>query len=77
MVVIDKNTTIRIPTTMVIVDKDDLIVDDVDGLAVDGTTVGAKVEGSTVGAKVEGSTVGTAVNGIIVGSTVGAAVEGL
>ena len=68
MVVIDKNTTIRIPTTMVIVDKDDLIVDDVDGLAVDGTTVGAKVEGSTVG---------TAVNGIIVGSTVGAAVEGL
>jgi hypothetical protein len=42
VVVIDINTTRRIPITMVIVDKDDLIVD------------GAKLEGTSVGAVVDG-----------------------
>ena len=40
------NTTTRIPITMFIVDKDDLIVDGVDGLQV-GTTVGDRLKACT------------------------------
>jgi len=40
------NTTRRIPITMVVVDKDDLIVDGVDGLRV-GTTVGDRLKACT------------------------------
>jgi hypothetical protein len=40
------NTTTKIPITMVIVDKDDLIVDGVDGLQV-GTTVGDRLKACT------------------------------
>jgi hypothetical protein len=43
---INMNTTTRIPITMVIVDKDDLIVDGVDGLQV-GTTVGDRLKACT------------------------------
>ena len=41
---INMNTTRRILITMVIVDIDDLIVDGVDGLRVDGTTVGDRLK---------------------------------
>jgi hypothetical protein len=82
-IIININTTRRIPITMLIVDKDDLIVDAVDGLEAS-TTVGDAVDESlncsTVGAAIDGLQfgMGVAVDELqIEGSSVDAAVDGL